>query len=169
MRNSVRCLHVFAHSLCGRLGALGKFSQAALLFGMALLVHPTTGLAQTAIWDGGTGNWFGPPGTTNWFCFVGGFPAPCGPPNGSGWTANIGTGGGSPITGTVTLNAPVNLPNGLSLGNGATGGLVVNSATNTLTAGTLNIGFSGPGTSSLSISNGGVVTANSATLGVLAG
>ena len=169
MRNPVGLSPGFACSSGSRQGALGKLARAVLFFSIASFVAPTIGLAGTAIWDGGTGNWFGPNGTTTWFCFVGGFPAPCGPPNGAGWSANIGTGGGSPITGTVNLNGPVNLPNGLSLGNGATGTLQVSSGANTLTAGTLNVGFSGPGSGNLAISGGGVVTDSFAYLGATAG
>jgi len=55
---------------------------------------------------------------------------------------------------THYLDIPVNLPNGISLGNDAPGTLVVSSAANTVTTGTLDVGFSGPGTSALTISGG---------------
>ena len=132
-----------------------------LLIVLAFVLSATAcGFAQNVvdIWQGGNGNWSQ---ASNWNLGV---------PNGPGITANIGTGtGAGPITGTVTVDIPVNLPNGISLGNDAPGSLVVSSAANTVTAGTLDVGFSGPGSSALTISNGGKVTDGFADIGVLAG
>ncbi len=122
----------------------------------ALLVA-VPGSAQVDVWNGGNRAWSNP---SNWSGGV---------PNGPGITANIGTATGmGPITGTATVDIPVNLPNGISLGNGARGGLVVNSAANPLNAGTMDIGFSGPGTSTLTISGGGNVSDGYVDMGVLA-
>src|SRR5580698_6534943 len=115
---------------------LAKWSKTLLcLLILAAGLSPRSGAQNTpAIWNGGNGTWF-PTGSnaTNWSCINKGFGFPCGPPNGNGWTANIGTATGQgPIDGSVILNAPVNLPKGVSLGNGAPGGLIVNSAASTL-------------------------------------
>ena len=137
-----------------------------LMLVVSFLVASTSSFAQAVIWAGGNGPWFSNP--SNWSLSIGG--SPFLPPNGPGITANIGTASGlGPITGTVTLNGPVNLPYGISLGNGAAGGLIVNSAANTLTAGTMDVGFSGPGTSTLAISNGGVVNGSYVYFGATTG
>lgn len=146
--------------------------STALVVLMALaIIVPVAAFGQNTpvIWGGGNGNWFPVHGqTSHWFFSPGGVPVA--PPNGPGFTANIGTGSGTGnILGSVTVNAPVNLPNGVSLGNGAPGGLQVISPASTLEAGTLDLGFSGPGTSTLTVSGGGVVTDSFASIGVLAG
>jgi T5SS/PEP-CTERM-associated repeat protein len=145
-----------------------RIAEILLMLALPVLVAPAISFAQPVIWAGGNGPWFS--ASSNWFVIVGGFPVATAPPNGPGVTANIGTySGAGPITGTVTLNGSVNLPDGVALGNGAPGGLIVNSAAYTLTAGTMDVGFSGSGTSTLAISNRGVVTSNFAFIGGLAG
>jgi fibronectin-binding autotransporter adhesin len=162
--NLMSTFRPFAHTkVRAILGALKFFPS--LLFA---IVAPGAALAQNTpvIWNGGNGNWFSNP--SNWVCVVGG--GSCSPPNGSGVTADIGTASGSGnISGTVTVNGPVNLSDGVALGNGAPGGLRVSSAANTLTAGTLDVGLSGSGTSTLSISGGGVVMDSFVAIGGSAG
>lgn len=150
-----------------------KWSQILLLVSILVASLSSQSAAQdpAAIWGGGTGTWF-PTGlnTTNWFCIKAGFGFLCGPPNGSGWTANIGTGTGKgPINGTVILNASVDLPGGVVLGNGGVGNLQVDSAVNSLTAGTMIVGNSVPYAGTLTIENGGVVSDSIVYIGALKG
>ena len=146
----------------------------ALAF-MAIGLWQTPAFGGAVVWDGGTGDWFGPwlgnlPGNpiptpapiTNWLCEF------CNP--GAGDTANIGTLFGSPIgpvTGTAILNSPTTVA-GVALGNGANGGLQVSSGGN-LTTGKLTIGTIPPGSGTLTITSGGVVNTGPATLGLQAG
>src|ERR1035438_3413940 len=164
--------HAPARALGGaRRRRLSRGIILLVVISVAVLGAPVPGFAQDTpvIWGGGNGNWFPGTGqTSNWFLSLGGTPTT--PPNGPGFSADIGTASGlGPITGTVTVNGPVNLPDGVSLGNGAAGGLVVSSKANTLTAGTMDVGFSGPGTSTLTIRNGGVVTDSYVYVGAVAG
>ncbi len=138
--------------------------KAVIFFCLGTFFLGATSSGQTAVWGGGDGNWF-PSGSSaaNWYCP--GPPFPCGPPNGAGWTADIGnaTGSGS-LTGIVTVNAPVNLTTGgVSLGTGAFGGLIVSSAANSLTANTLFLGNTGQGT--LTLQSGGAATGNFVNIG----
>lgn len=116
------------------------------------------------IWNGGTGNWFGPwlgntsvigiPASTpatNWTCEF------CLP--GPSDTANIGTLFGSPIgpvTGTAILNSTTTVA-GVALGNGAFGGLNVISGGNLTATGGITVGTVAPGSGTLAVSAGGVV------------
>jgi T5SS/PEP-CTERM-associated repeat protein len=126
----------------------------AILFLGVLLISPAPGFAQVVAIFGGAGNW----SSANWVCSLGGVTYACSDPNGPGVTANIGTNYLGPLNGSVVLNVPVNLPDGIVLGQaGGTGTLFVNSPANTLTAGTLEIGFQGTGSGTLNIQSGGVV------------
>ncbi len=97
--------------------------------------------AQSAVWAGGSGNWFG--GGANWDCVSGATLSPCTAPNGSSWTAAIGTMlNGSTFTGNVTADAPVNLGL-LAVGTGATGSLTVPTAGSGSASYQINVGSQG--------------------------
>lgn len=132
--------------------------------GTVILSSATPLGRTTAIWKGGTGDWFMLP--TNWFCLPGNYS--CGPPSGGDWDVNIGTDtGNGPINGTVFLDMPVTV-NSVTLGDGAQGTLNV-SGSNTLNANLINVGNLSPYFGTLNISGGGRVSDSIAYIGVLGG
>jgi T5SS/PEP-CTERM-associated repeat protein len=157
-------IQAFIPFLTLRGGAAGALVSLIALGGSLVPAH------GQVIWLGGTGNWFGPwvgntlngtitSSTTNWTPDL--FPRPSdsvtignlfGPPIG-------------PVSGTAILTSATTV-GGVSLGNGAFGGVNVTGAGN-LTLGGLNVGFSAGG--NLNISSGGVVNTGSLSLGILAG
>jgi T5SS/PEP-CTERM-associated repeat protein len=102
---------------------------------------PHCGRAQSAIWAGGTGDWFG--GSANWVCVSGLVLSPCEPPDGTGSAATIGSLiNGSPFTGSVVANAPVNLGT-LAVGTDANGGLNLSTSATGSTSNQTLIGSQG--------------------------
>ena len=107
-----------------------KFVQPAMFAIVCFGVFNFAASAQSATWNGGTGQWNKTP--TNWTCSYG----PCGPPNGSAWSALIGSGNvnsGTPVNsgliavsgaGTLTMNDTSLSVNQLNVGAGGGQGIV---------------------------------------------
>lgn len=125
-----------------------SFTQRSISLMLFTFLSSILGFAQdTATWNGGVGFWSNP---ANWSCFIGGKSQSC-VPNGGNITTTV-------PSGIVTLDVSTNV---FSLEIDLGGTVVTNGFS--IATGQIVVGRSGTGT--LTVNNGGLVTASSVSLG----